>query len=147
MTWYDGGKLPPQDLFHGEPLVAKDGGSLVIGTKGTLFTRTWHGGQSDEDMFVLLPRKTFEGFEAPAPTLPRVANHHAEWLDACHGRGQPLSHFGYAAPLTEALLVGNLALRTGRAIEWDAERMRATGVPEADPFVRPPFRTGWSMDR
>ena len=44
MTWYDGGKLPPEELFQGEPRVSKDGGSLVIGSKGTLFTRTWHGG-------------------------------------------------------------------------------------------------------
>ena len=50
MLWYDGGKLPPQDLFQGEKLITHDGGSLVIGTKGTLFTRTWHGGQTDVDM-------------------------------------------------------------------------------------------------
>src|SRR2546423_35237 len=70
MTWYDGGKLPPRDLFHGEPLLSKDGGSLVIGSKGTLFTRTWHGGENDSDMFVLLPRKQFEGFKPPIPTTP-----------------------------------------------------------------------------
>lgn len=145
MTWYDGGKLPPAELFHGEPLVGNDGGSLVIGKKGTLFTRTWHGGESDADTFVLLPRKTFEGFEAPAETLPRVSSHHQEWLDACRGRGQSLSNFGYATSLTEALLIGNLALRTGHAIEWDAERMRATGAPRADSFIRPTFRTGWSL--
>ena len=73
MTWYDGGKLPPAELFQGEPIVSKDGGSLVIGSKGTLFTRTWHGGESDADMFVLLPRKHVRGFEPPAPTLPRAA--------------------------------------------------------------------------
>jgi predicted dehydrogenase len=145
MTWYDGGRLPPPELFQGEPLVSKDGGSLVIGTKGTLFTRTWHGGQSEDDMFVLLPRRTFKDFEAPARTLPRVANHHQEWLDACRGQGQALSNFGYAAPLTEALLIGNLALRTGSAIEWDAAGMRATGAPEADALIRPTFRSGWSM--
>ena len=48
MTWYDGGKLPPKELFQGEKLIEHDGGSLVIGTKGTLFTRTWHGGENDE---------------------------------------------------------------------------------------------------
>jgi predicted dehydrogenase len=145
MTWYDGGKLPPAELFQGEPILSKDGGSLVIGRKGTLFTRTWHGGESDADMFVLLPRKTFDGFEPPAPTLPRTASHHKEWLDACRGRAQSLSPFVYAASLTEALLVGNLALRTGRAIEWDAEHMRATGASAADAFIHPPARTGWSF--
>ena len=145
MTWYDGGKLPPEDLFMGEPLVGKDGGSLVIGTKGTLFTRTWHGGQSEQDMFVVLPRKQFAGLTPPTPTLPRTASHHHEWVEACLGQGSALSNFGYASVLTEALLVGNLALRTGKAIEWDSARMRAVNCPEADPFIRPDLRSGWSL--
>ena len=97
MTWYDGGKLPPQDLFHGEKLITHDGGSLIVGTKGTLFTRTWHGGETEKDMFVLLPRKQFEGYQPPAPTLPRVKSHHQEFVDACRGQGKTQSHFGYAA--------------------------------------------------
>jgi predicted dehydrogenase len=145
MTWYDGGKLPPRDLFQGEKLITRDGGSLVIGSKGTLFTRTWHGGENDADMFVLLPRKQFEGFVPPTPTLPRVASHHQEWVDACRGKGETLSNFGYASALTEALLVGNLALRTGKPIEWDSARMRAANNPEADPFIRPAFRRGWAL--
>ena len=145
MTWYDGGKLPPRDLFQGEKLITRDGGSLVIGSKGTLFTRTWHGGQIDADMFVLLPRKQFEGLTPPPPTLPRVGSHHQEWVDACLGRGTTLSNFGYASKLTEALLVGNLALRTGKPIEWDSAGMRAVNCPEADPFIRPEFRSGWAL--
>ena len=50
-------------------------------------------------MFVLLPRKQFEGVTPPAPTLPRVASHHQEWVDACLGTGTTLSNFGYAAVL------------------------------------------------
>ena len=145
MTWYDGGKLPPQDLFQGQKLITRDGGSLIVGSKGTLFTRSWHGGQNEKDMFLLLPRQRFADFAPPAPTLPRVASHHQEWVDACLGKGKALSDFGYAARLTEALLVGNLALRTGKRIEWDAGRMRATGNPEADPLIRPEFRRGWSL--
>lgn len=145
MTWYDGGKLPPRELFQGEPPATRDGGSLIIGSRGTLYTRTWHGGQSAEDMFVLLPRKQFEGFVAPAPTLPRTASHHQEWLEACRGRGKTLSNFGYASVLTEALLLGNVALRTGKSLEWDAKEMRARNCPEAAPFVRPAFRKGWAL--
>ncbi len=145
MTWYDGGKLPPQDLFQGEKLVTHDGGSLIVGTKGTLFTRTWHGGETDGDMFVLLPRKSFEGFEPPAPSLTRPASHHAEWVDAARGVGTALSNFAYAATLTESLLVGNVALRAGKSIEWDREAMKAVGTPEADSFIKPEFRRGWSL--
>lgn len=143
MTWYDGGKLPPMELFQGEPIVSKDGGSLVIGSKGTLFTRTWHGGESAEDMFVLLPKKQFMEYVPPAPTLPRTRSHHQEWVDACRGKGKTQSPFGYAAVLTETLLLGNVALRTGKTIPWDAAKMRAVGCREADPFLHPKFRRGW----
>lgn len=143
MMWYDGDKQPPRDLFHDEPLISKDGGSLVIGSKGTLFTRTWHGGENESDMFVLLPRKQYEGFQPPSPTLPRTASHHQEWVDACRGKGKTLSNFGYASVLTESLLLGNVALRAGHKIDWDSARMRANGCPEAAPFIRPEFRKGW----
>jgi predicted dehydrogenase len=145
MTWYDGGKLPPRDLFHGEKLITRDGGSLVIGSKGTLFTRTWHGGQTEADMFVLLPRERFRAYQPPAPSLPRVASHHQEWVDACRGRGTPLSNFGYASVLTESLLLGDVALRAGGTIEWDHAAMRATNNPDAARFVRPTFRQGWNL--
>ena len=145
MMWYDGGKTPPVELFQGEAVPKHDGGSLVVGSKGTLFTRTWHGGQGKDDMFLLLPRKQFEGFDAPSPSLPRVKSHHHEWVDACRGQGKALSNFGYASVLTEALLLGNVALRTGRKIEWDAPSMMAKGCPDANPFIRPAFRKGWDL--
>jgi predicted dehydrogenase len=145
MMWYDGGKLPPEDLFQGEPRISKDGGSLVIGTKGTLFTRTWHGGETAEDRFVLLPRKQFEGFQQPAQVVPRAVSHHQEWVDACRGKGKTLASFQYAAPLTESLLLGNVALRAGKPIQWDSATMHAANCPEAEPFVKPTFRSGWSL--
>jgi predicted dehydrogenase len=144
MTWYDGGKLPPEDLFQGEPRIGTDGGSLVIGSKGTLFTRTWHGGENESDMFVLLPRKTFADAPLPAPTLPRTPSHHREWLDAIRGQATTQSPFSYAAVLTESLLLGNVALRAGGPIEWDHASMRASNNPAAEPFIRPRFRTGWT---
>ena len=55
------------------------------------------------------------------------------------------SDFGYASTLTEGLLVGMLALRTGKRIEWDAKNMKAGGVPEADAFIKPNFRKGWEI--
>jgi predicted dehydrogenase len=145
MMWYDGGKLPPDALFQGEKLIGRDGGSLVIGSKGTLFTRTWHGGQTEEDMFVLLPRKQYEGIPMAAQSVPRTPSHHHEWVDACRDRGKTLSEFGYASRLTESLLLGNVAIRTGKAIEWDSSAMRATNAPEAEVFVKPTFRNGWSL--
>jgi predicted dehydrogenase len=145
MTWYDGGKLPPKELFQGEKLITHDGGSLVIGSKGTLFTRTWHGGETDADMFRLLPRDRFAGVTLPPPSLPRPRSHHQEWIDACRGVDKTQSSFEYAAVLTEALLLGNVALRTGQPVEWDAVKMRVTNNSAADQFVKPEFRKGWSF--
>ncbi len=144
LTFYDGKKLPPTDLFHGERI--SDNGSLVIGSKGTLYTRTWHGGVTEDDMFLLLPKREFAKFVLPASSLPRAPQgHHAEWINACKGGSVAKSDFGYAAKLTEGLLVGFLALRTGKRIDWDASQMKATGYPEADAFIKPAFRTGWEL--
>ena len=85
-------------------------------------------------MFMLLPEKQFIEFQPPKPTLPRAEEHHIEWIKACKGGPRTEADFGYAATLTEGLLVGFLALRTGRRIEWDATSMTATGCPEADAF-------------
>jgi predicted dehydrogenase len=145
MTWYDGGKLPPTELFQGEKLITHDGGSLVIGTKGTLFTRTWHGGENEKDWFVLLPHDKFDGLTPPPQTLPRTPSHHKEWLDACRGEGKTQSPFEYAAVLSESLLLGNVALRTGQPVEWDAAQMRVTNNSAAERFVRPEFRKGWTI--
>jgi len=145
MTWYDGGKLPPAELFHGEPIPNRDGGSLAIGSKGSLLTRTWHGGESEADMFVLLPRKKFVDFRPPPRTLPRVRSHHHEWVSACRADGQTFSNFGYASVLTESLLAGDLALRIGKDIRWDSSAVKAVGCPEADQYIRPEFRKGWSI--
>jgi len=145
MAWYDGGKLPPKELFYGEKLISHDGGSLIIGSKGTLFTRTWHGGQTEQDMFLLLPHDRFADAKLPEPTLPRTPSHHREWLDACRGQGKTGSSFEYASMLSESLLLGNVALRTGQPVEWDAAAMRVTNNPAAEVFLKPEFRKGWAL--
>ncbi len=143
LTFYDGKKLPPADLFQGEKITLN--GSLVIGTKGTLYTRDWHGGENANDMFLLLPKKSFIGYRPPAPTLPRTPEHHIEWINACKGGPRTQSNFAYASTLTEGLLVGFLALRTGQRIEWDSKNMKATGFPDADRFIHPEFSKGWEI--
>ena len=144
LTFYDGKKLPPAELFHGEKIT--DNGSLMVGSKGTLYTRTWHGGgEGDDDLFALLPKKVFAGYQPPVPTLPRTEEHHIEWINACKGGPAAQSDFGYAATLTEGLLVGMLALRTGKRIEWDAKSMKAVRISEADAFIKPAFRKGWEI--
>ncbi|MBI2298667.1 MAG: Gfo/Idh/MocA family oxidoreductase [Armatimonadetes bacterium] len=138
LTWYDGGRTPPEELFMGEPVI--DSGSLLIGDKGTLYSPHDYG-----DARILLPRKQFEGFQNPPKTLPRSPSHHQEWINACKGGPPAMSNFGYAAFLTEVVVLGCVALRLNRRISWDAKRMRVPACPDADVLIRPPYRQGWTL--
>jgi predicted dehydrogenase len=137
--WYDGGKKPPADLVGGAKLA--DNGAIVVGTKATLLSVEWTGGQ-----WSLLPVERFRDYQPPKPSLPRAPeqSHHQEWLRACRGGPPAFCRFdGFAATLTEALLVADLAVRTGQKITWDAEKMEASGCPEAGPWIKRQARTGW----
>jgi hypothetical protein len=93
----------------------------------------------------LLPLERHREYVRPEKTLPRVEGHHADWLQACKG-GRPASgNFGYGARLVEFIALGNVALRTQRQIAWDAMGMRATNAPEADAFLKRPYRAGWEL--
>jgi len=139
MFWYDGIKRPSADLLGGrEP--AKNG-AIVVGDKGTLYSVEWTGGD-----WHLLPKDKFRGYEPPKPSLPRSAGHHKEWVAACKGGPATLCNFpDFASPLTEVMLLGGLALRTGRTIEWEAEKMQAKGCPEAGRFIGRDYRKGWRI--
>ena len=138
LTWYDGGKKPPSDLFEGQVVV--DNGSLLIGEKGKLYLAGSYG-----ERYKLLPEKDFAEYKPPEPTIPNSLGHHAEWIQACKTGSATGSHFGYAGPLTEMVLLGNVASRAGKKIEWDSKAMKVTNCPEAEPFIRLTYRDGWSL--
>jgi hypothetical protein len=82
----------------------------------------------------------------PKPSQPRAPgqSHHQEWLQACRGGPPAFCRFdGFAAQLTESMLVANLALRLGRKVMWDGEKLEATGCPEATPYIKRDYREGW----
>ena len=139
LHWYDGGKKPPPQLAQGHQMPGN--GSLLIGDKGTLYLPSPDGAES-----ILLPEDKFADFTPPPKTLPDSPGHHAEWIQACkqgkQGK-QYMSYFGRAALMTEALLLGNLAVRTGRRIEWDARSMKVTNLDRANSYIDPPYRKGW----
>ena len=100
---------------------------------------------ADYSKHVLLPEKEFEGFQPPAPTLPRSPGHHQEWLQACK-TGQPASaNFEYSGWLTEANHLGNVAYRVGKKLHWDPKLLKATNAPEAAPFIHRTYRKGWIL--
>jgi predicted dehydrogenase len=138
LTWYDGGKVPPQELAElsaGEKF--PQNGSLLIGDKGKLFL----AGRVPE----LLPESKWKDFQPPPRKIPRSPGHYEEWIDACKGGPAALSNFDYAGSLTEMVLLGNLALRLGKKIEWDSKNLQARNAPEAAQYVRRQYRKGWSL--
>ena len=136
LTWYDGGIRPerPADLPAKDKYPPR--GVLFVGDKGTLLC----GGAGGKPR-LLFPRDA----APPQATLPRTKGHHRDWLDACKGGKPAASNFEYGARLTEIVLLGVLALRTGREIDWDAANMKAIGFPEADAFIKEKYRPGWEI--
>ena len=143
VTWYDGKKdgkpnLPPAELVHGEKLTA--GGSIMVGEKGVLYSAHDYGGKH-----LLLPSKDFADYMPPAPTLPRSSGHYSDWISAAKSGGKACSDFSYAGKLTETILLGNVAFRVGKKIEWDGAALKATNAPEAEPLIKPEYRKGWEL--
>ncbi len=159
-TWMDGGLLPerPEELLPEEELGEGNNGYIFEGTKGKLM-----GNYSS--MPTLLPTARMKEVTLPKPTLTRVpggeAGHYTQWVDACmkgYGKMELSSPFEYAGPMTEAVLMGNLALRSyamrgpdgngypGRKkLLWDAKNMKITNFDEANQFVKEQYRQGWSL--
>ena len=95
--------------------------------------------------YELRPHGLAENFKEPPKTVRRVANEDAEWIEACKGGPVALSGFQYSGPFTEMVLLGNVAIRTGQRIEWDAENLKAKNCPEAEKYIRREYRKGFEL--
>jgi hypothetical protein len=93
----------------------------------------------------LLPEDKFKDFKEPEPFLGKSPGFHQEWFEACRGGAPASCHFDYSGPLTETVLLGNVAYRAGGGFEWDAERLKAAGNPRAEQYLRSTFRKGWEV--
>lgn len=113
------------------------GGNCFVGEKGMLF--------ADYGNHKLWPEEKFIDFEAPKPSIPNSPGHHAEWIAACKGGPPALCNFDYAGLLTECVLLGNVAYRSGKKIEWDSAALKAKNCPEADVLLKREYRKGWSL--
>ena len=134
LTWYDGGLMPhrPEEL---EPDLQFGGGDgmLYVGDKGKMLNHR------------IIPESRMKEHGPPPKKLPRSPGHYQEWINACKG-GEPAgSNFDFAGPLTEVVLLGNIAIRTGKKLCWDGPNMTITNVPEANPYINPPYREGWTL--
>lgn len=136
VCWYQGEDKP--QAWQSGAIPRWGNGVLFIGSEGRMLL-------SDYGKHVLLPEDRFQDYQPPEPTLSRPASHHAEWIAACKTGSPTGSNFEYAGWLTEANHLGNVALRAGKKLDWDPENLRARNAPEADPFIRSDYRSGWSL--
>lgn len=138
LTWYDGGKRPNPELHA--PIPQKASGSLVIGDKGSMYSDSdYHGN------YTILPEEKWKEYKKPE-TVPSPG-HFTEFANAIK-EGKPelaMSNFANAGRLTETVLLGNIAMRAGQKIEWDAVNMKVTNVPDANQYVTREYRKGWEV--
>ncbi len=137
VTWYDAvGVLPPRDKLGDIPANYKlpVAGSVLVGEKGSLVI-------PHVAMPTILPEEKF-----PAKELPVIegVDHYTQWADACLGKGQTTSHFDYAGPLTEAVLLGTIGIGfPGQELAWDAKALKITNHAKANEWLTKPYRKGW----
>jgi predicted dehydrogenase len=133
LTWYDGNRIPREVAGQRVP----GAGVMFVGSEGTMF--------ANYGQFRLHPQEKFAGYQPPAPTIPRSIGHYAEWIKACKDGSPTTCNFDYSGALTEAVLLGTVAYRTGTKLEWDAKNLEATNCPEAAKYVRKAYRSGWEV--
>lgn len=133
MVWYDGGVQPPcPPELAGKPLPAS--GTLYVGDKGKMLGTT------------VFPESRAKEFEGVPKTLPRRSGTWGEWFEACGGGEKAGCHFEWAGLLTEFVLLGNIAIRTGKQLDWDPQNMRFTNDADANKYVKEEYRSGWSLE-
>ncbi|WP_165226883.1 Gfo/Idh/MocA family protein [Aquisphaera insulae] len=153
LVWHEGARngernLPPDELFP-SGFKKADSGSLFLGSKGRLYSPSDNGTSQ-----VLFPEAEFRDYQAPTPTLPRIKgsgkdddNMKKEWIEAVRA-GKPelaYSNFDFASALTESMLLGNVAVRSEQAIEYDGASGRILNSEKASQYLKPYFRKGWEI--
>jgi predicted dehydrogenase len=137
LTWYHGGKHPSEPLLTEEQYAKWKSGVLFVGAKGMVL--------ADYGRHVLIPRAEGEAPPKPRQFIQDSIGHHKEWLEAIKLGGSTTCRFDYSGPLSETALLGNVAYRAGKKLEWDFAKMRATNCPEADQFIQHQYRAGWAI--
>ena len=139
--WSDGGKhfdlVSNTNDYSGKPLSAWGLGILFVGEGGMLV--------ADYGKYQLLPQDKFKDFKRPAQTIPDSIGHWNEWVAACKTGSPTLCNFDYAGALTETILLGIVAFRSGQRVEWDAANLQASGAPDVERFVKKQYRKGFEV--
>ncbi len=134
LTWTHGGEPPALFQKHAVPDWAW---GLFIGTEGMLL--------ANYATHLLWPEASFTDHHAPDPTIPPSVGHHQEWLNACKTGSPTTCNFDYSGAITETMLLGNIAYRTGRPLTWDATNMQFKNDTDADKYLQREYRKGWTL--
>lgn len=139
LTWCDGNFTPQRPEELGEEELNKEGGALLIGSKGKLIYETY--GLRPR----LLPKSLNDSYGKPAEKLARIPDedHEMNWVNTAKGKASASCPFEYAARLTETMLLGVVALRTGKKILYDGANMRVTNIAAANDWLKREYRTSW----
>lgn len=145
LVWYDGGLRPPRPAAIQDGVVMGTNGLLLVGDDDAVLMSDWN-------TWRIFPDERAKQYGAPPKKLARSAGHHLEWIEACKGGPVAGSNFDWAGPMTEAILLGNVALRaqlreelTTIRLDWDAAKMSFTNNENANQFLRREYRTGWNV--
>jgi predicted dehydrogenase len=133
VVWYDGGSKPKSVL--GVDVSGYGIGALFVGDRGKLL--------ADYSRKQIIP---LDGTAEPAKTPKTIApsaGHHKEWINACKTGSPTLCNFSYSGKLIEHNLLGVVAHRVGKKLDWDAANLKATNAPEAEQFIHKKYREGW----
>jgi predicted dehydrogenase len=143
MHWYDGGLMPKRpEALPADIELARMGGVIFVGERGILMHETY--GRNPR----LFPVELEEEARAVPQSYDRIEeSHEMNWANACRGVGHATCPFSYAAPLTEVMLLGLVALRAGQGfkMEYDGPSMRVTNYESANRLLEREYREGWSL--
>jgi predicted dehydrogenase len=156
LIWYDGGRRPPRPKeFPKTRESLGSNGTIFVGEKGKLtfgaITAGTNPGQAGPRF---IPESLRRSYQPPKPTIPRIrgrgrwvqaSRHTEDWLRACKGGRAACSRFEISGPLTEMALLGNVALLSGKSLEWNRKKMQVINEPEANKYIRRSYRSGWSL--
>ena len=132
LIWHDEGYDPPrpEGLEPGRPLTSP----IYVGDEGTMMD------------YLLIPESRRKAYGKPPRVLPRSPGQYREWIDACRGGTPAGSDFvNHSGLLTETALLGNIAIRTGKALDWDGPNLKITNDESANRFLHRDYRDGWTL--
>lgn len=137
VVWYDGGVKPPRPEELEDSRELHGSGNLYIGSKGKIL-----GGTNDGR---IIPEVKMKAYKKPPQRLTPRSGTWGEWAEAMRGGEAAGCNFDWAEYITAAVLLGNIAIRTGKTLDWDAQARRFTNNEAANKYLKEPYRSGWSL--